>query len=399
MTGVMLGSFAPGRRAALLLSCTALACTAWFVVNQGARPAYFETADGEAKVHIPGGVCSLGDFMPAMSCQQNNEADACCNGLKRAFAAQCPCRPLPGIVISHGGSGLGLMDNMVRCGYTEGLDPNGEKLAPIEFATQKLGCVDRKEWCSNLLPNVDIRLSQANKGALQIADAKLGWVYASASGDPGKVAKTVCAALGYRKVVRTAVDNTINAFKAINCDHGGGVKVSECSVKDLAPIVLGALTIECDREASLSNSVFRPEICMRVGQSHNRANNLVCTSSVLGTGVAGHTRKIGAPNSVCGTAGINETRIEWFDGFQDDFSAYALVQRLTDGVYLSFKKFRGEVAGHDLLTSGELMIDKRKAHMNRFEHAAAVNLKDQTKANLAQAGEIFNWDSRLRRRS
>jgi len=64
-------------------------------------------------------------------------------------------RALPGIVMSHGGSGLGLMDNMLRCSYTEGVDKNGDPIAPVDFVTKRLGCVDREEWCARaraLLP-------------------------------------------------------------------------------------------------------------------------------------------------------------------------------------------------------------------------------------------------------
>jgi hypothetical protein len=174
----------------------------------------------------------------------------------------------------------------------------------------------------------------------------------------------------------------------------------ECSVKDVSKVP-GALTIECDREPSPgSNSVFRPEMCMRVGQSQNSENKLECMESVLGTVVAGHVRKVGAPNALCGTAGINETRIEWFDGYQDDFSSYALVQRLADGAYLSFTKFRGHLLGMDLLTPGELMIDDRKDHLDDWESSRAVSdrLKEQTKDMLARA-EIYDWNTRLRRRS
>lgn len=86
----------------------------------------------------------------------------------------------------------------------------------------------------------------------------------------------------------------------------------------------GALRLECE-------GGDMPALCSRVDQSSTERNALVCMGGLnSGHAVAGHTRRVGATHAVCGTAGINESRIEWYDGFADDFDAYD-VERGADG--------------------------------------------------------------------
>jgi len=374
-----------------------------------------------------------------MPCVKDSGSQSCCSGLRQAFKNKCPCRGLPGILLSHGGTGLIIADNMIRCGYSEGVDAKyGEPVAAVDFVAESLGCFDRAEWCNDLLPGLDIRLSEVNKGLLQMADEAKGWVYAATNGDTS-VAATVCKALGYLRVVSTSVDVAVNSYRRISCSTtaaaSGKISVcvsslalpvqprpahapyaarfgirfltaaplsprvfarapQGCEVKDTAKTP-GALRIECAREQvnPLSpNAIYqdRPELCMRTGQRSFRENRLACTSSKLGTAVAGHQRSIGAAHAICGTAGINETRIKWYDGFQDDFSAYVTISRLADGRFMTFQKVHGHINGTDLLTPEEFNIDKRKAHLDKSGQSQEGSSYQQLRV-----GSVYDWDSRL----
>jgi hypothetical protein len=402
----------PSTRALLLLGFSALfaaACLIGLAAQSGRErgPAHVEAANpaqATAAVSIPGGDCSLKDFIPAISCGKDTESSSCCSGLRRAFENKCPCRGLPGIVLGHGGTGLVLADNMMRCGYSEGVDVNGSPVAAVDFVAESLGCFDRKEWCNDLLHNIDIRLSAANKGLLQVADEAKGWVYAAAAnGDHARVAATVCKALGYLSVASKSVDMAVSSSKRLGCNAASAAsgKVSGCEVTDAAKTP-GALRIECTREhvdplSPIAIFQDRPELCMRAGQHSNKENRLACTFSKLGTVVAGHARSIGAAHIICGTAGINETRINWYDGFQDDFTAYMTRSRLdADGRFMTFSKFRGKLNGTDLLTLEELDIDARKA---RLDASVESQMEGHGEPGLIQRlhalfGSVYDWDSR-----
>ncbi|KAJ1618040.1 hypothetical protein T492DRAFT_917164 [Pavlovales sp. CCMP2436] len=398
-------SATPHRRARLLLGFSALVAAACLLslVQQNRESAHFEAADAATKpisdaVTIPGGDCPLHDFIPAMPCVKDSGSQSCCSGLRQAFKNKCPCRGLPGILLSHGGTGLIIADNMIRCGYSEGVDAKyGEPVAAVDFVAESLGCFDRTEWCNDLLPGLDIRLSEVNKGLLQVADDANGWIYAAGTNGNTSVASTVCKALGYLRMVSTSVDVAVNSYRRISCSTTAAAsgKISGCEVKDTAKTP-GALRIECAREQvnPLSpNAIYqdRPELCMRTGQRSFRENRLACTSSKLGTAVAGHQRSIGAAHAICGTAGINETRIKWYDGFQDDFSAYVTISRLADGRFMTFQKVHGHINGTDLLTPEEFNIDKRKAHLDNSElHVLTTRVNYEGKGLGAEfRGEIY----------
>jgi hypothetical protein len=396
-----------GRRALLLLGFSALvaaACLLGLAAQSGRErgPAHLEAANpAQATVAA---ACSLKDFLPAMSCGKDTESSSCCSGLRRAFKNQCPCRMLPGIVLAHGGTGLNVAENMMRCGYSEGVDANGSPVAAVDFVAESLGCFDRKEWCNDLLHNLDIRLSEASKGLLQVADEAKGWVYAAAAdGDHTGVAATVCKALGYLSVASTSVDMAVSSSKRLGCNAASAAsgKVAGCEVEDTAKTP-GALRIECTREpvdplSPIAIFQDRPELCMRAGQHSNKENRLACAFSKLGTAVAGHARSIGAAHIICGTAGINETRINWHDGFQDDFTAYMTRSRLdADGRFMTFSKFHGKLNGTDLLTLEELNLFERTARLDALEGQREGQGEPGLNQRLhALFGSVYDWDSRL----
>jgi len=178
-------------------------CTAAFLAatRTSTVPSMLAVIPTSAGTSIEKEACTVGQFLPAMSCSKDPESAACCGGMHVAFDAQCACkcvprganlprapllcarwaasyeaarstarsvmlhasragahartrrraradvlRALPGIVISHGGSTLGLLDSFIRCGFSEGVDANGDPIPPIDYVTQRLGCIDRKEW-------------------------------------------------------------------------------------------------------------------------------------------------------------------------------------------------------------------------------------------------------------
>lgn len=204
-----------------------------------------------------GGMCSIGQFLPAMSCSHGSESASCCGGLKVSFNGQCACkyvlrlshaplvifshesplarvlplvtdtrllpsspsrRALPGVVISHGANSLGLLDNYIRCGYTEGTDVNGDPIPPVDFVTERQGCADRKEWCNDKLHNIDVRISAADRGYVQVHDRTKGWVYAHT--DENNTAATgslVCHVMGYVGLVEARIDQGVHASKRLNC--------------------------------------------------------------------------------------------------------------------------------------------------------------------------------------
>ncbi|KAG8465148.1 hypothetical protein KFE25_012511 [Diacronema lutheri] len=299
--------------------------------------------------------CTVGQFLPAMSCSKDPESAACCGGMHVAFDAQCACKALPGIVISHGGSTLGLLDSFIRCGFSEGVDANGDPIPPIDYVTQRLGCIDRKEWCNDKLHNLDVRLTESDKGFVQIHDAAKGWVYASADEQNAlATASSVCNALGYAGALAGSANEGVHASKRFNCAHELA-HISECAVEDVA-LQQGALYARCDRQGKFGP---RSELCQRVGQGGYSYNNLACWPSVqTGVVVPLHTRKPGASHTLCGTAGINESRVQWYDGFQDDFFAYSASRR-ADGRLVKADVFKGELFGTDLLSPSELEVRGR----------------------------------------
>lgn len=71
-----------------------------------------------------------------------------------------------------------------------------------------------------------------------------------------------------------------------------------------------------------------------------------------------HERHVGAAHMVCGTRGLNESRVEWFDGFQDDFTTYEAQRDHKTGLLKGYRKWHGKVKGEDLLTHDEYKKQK-----------------------------------------
>jgi len=143
-----------------------------------------------------------------------------------------------------------------------------------------------------------------------------------------------------------------------------------CEVRDVDKSTCGgspcrALRLECAFEP---DALDRSQFCVRVDQRlvARSGNRLQCAPSSSGMQVPGHTRRLGAAHAICGTAGINETRIRWSDGFHDDFTAYTAT-RLADGRFRSFEAYRGALRGAELLTPAELLVGSRRAQLHKFE--------------------------------
>ncbi|KAG8470729.1 hypothetical protein KFE25_009150 [Diacronema lutheri] len=353
------------RIAATALS-VALATLAFLALSWPARGTSTLADEGSGvSISIEKEACTLGQFVPAISCSRDQDSPSCCGGLHTAFNAQCPCKALPGIVMSHGGSGLGLMDNMLRCSYTEGVDKNGDPIAPVDFVTKRLGCVDREEWCNDKAHNADVRLTESNKGFAQLHDDAAGWVYVhSDEQNAQSTAAAVCHAMGYAGVLSGSIETGVHASKRLNCPSPS-TRIAACAVEDIV-LQPGALYVRCDRQGDRGP---RSELCMRSGQGGRSYNNLNCwTSERTGVQVPMHTRKPGAAHTLCGTAGINESRIEWYDGFQDDFFAYS-TSRTADGRLHSAHLFKGALAGKDLLSPSELEVGERKVTLVTWKGA------------------------------
>jgi hypothetical protein len=92
------------------------------------------------------------------------------------------------------------------------------------------------------------------------------------------------------------------------------------------------------------------------------AKPLLCYNSSQNNGAAlvkGHERALGAPHVLCGTAGVDETSVRWYDGFRDDFEAYTVVRR-ADGSMLDFRKYAGLVPGQALPSDKERAIREQR---------------------------------------
>lgn len=74
--------------------------------------------------------------------------------------------------------------------------------------------------------------------------------------------------------------------------------------------------------ASCASNPGLPDMCVRP------ANEVMCASKDAQTGVrsplgdTSHLRAVGAAHMLCGTGGINESRIAWSNGLWDDERAY-----------------------------------------------------------------------------
>jgi len=130
------------------------------------------------------------------------------------------------------------------------------------------------------------------------------------------------------------------------------------------PLQEGGLYVRCDRQGKFGP---RSELCLRQGQSGWAYNNLACwPSDRTGIDVGLHTRKPGAAHTLCGTAGVNESRVMWYDGFQDDFFSFSTM-RTAGGRLVSAQLITDELPGRDLLTPGELEMGDRKEGLRMWQ--------------------------------
>mmetsp|Transcript_9152 Transcript_9152/g.30980 ORF Transcript_9152/g.30980 Transcript_9152/m.30980 type:complete len:126 (+) Transcript_9152:103-480(+) len=96
----------------------------------------------------------------------------------------------------------------------------------------------------------------------------------------------------------------------------------------------------------------------------NRHNHLSCTKlESKGHVMPNHQRTVGGPHLVCGTAGIDETKVEWYDGFQDDYETYQPI-RNPAGYVVGANKSLAPSQGADLITRDEWkwMQNLQKGH-------------------------------------
>eukprot|EP00306_Pavlova_sp_CCMP459_P007940 CAMPEP_0185163128 /NCGR_PEP_ID=MMETSP1139-20130426/7569_1 /TAXON_ID=298111 /ORGANISM="Pavlova sp., Strain CCMP459" /LENGTH=395 /DNA_ID=CAMNT_0027728475 /DNA_START=96 /DNA_END=1283 /DNA_ORIENTATION=- len=284
------------------------------------------------------GSCGLGEYITAMPCKFAPGSQACCDGIRAGFFNQCVCRPMPGIVASNGGNVNGFIKNYLRCNFTT----DRVTTAPVDYVAAQLPCMDQTSWCADGIPNVDVRMDNLETGLMQIKDANLNWVRVGVRGDAHSVGLTLCKALGYATLVDTFVDSTMPISKMISCDAAAAAAglIALCDVADTTG--KGNLGITC------SGGTYA-NFCVRTNQESAFQTSLGCNHETEGSGettlgieVSGHLRRIGEPHAVCGTAGVDERKIAWFDGFQDD----------ADG-YVALRDSQGQVVGYEAVELSE----------------------------------------------
>lgn len=139
------------------------------------------------------------------------------------------------------------------------------------------------------------------------------------------------------------------------------------------------------------------QYCTRTGQRGigRRGNRLQCTKGGAGTPTNGHERSLGTPHAVCGTAGVNESRIAWYDGYQDDYWSFR-GQRNKEGVYTEFDLMRDHVQGEDILTRAELEVGDRKKELEQFEHENGDSVTKELHSFLDRLVGDDAWAKRRR---
>jgi len=128
-------------------------------------------------------------------------------------------------------------------------------------------------------------------------------------------------------------------------------------------------------------------------------NHLHCRGGDdIGYVLPDHERHVGAPHMVCGTAGINESRIEWFDGFQDDFDAYVSKRSHITGKLLGYHQWKGELAGENLLTHDEYeqLKDVQDELKERAKNARAYAVEQRQKILEANETEGKSIETLMR---
>jgi len=327
------------------------------------------------------GDCDLGTYIKLMPCKKGAGTAACCSALKMIFKPTCACRPIPGVVLGHGGSALAFIEDFIRCNFT---DEEGTQ-APVDYVADTHLCFDQRAWCADPVPGVDVRMDAYETGKLQVWDEKAGWVLAGApAGDEAaarRLADTACRALGHASValqsgVPQVFGNATLAAAAVElaCPAAAAAagSMGQCAARP-APEGTPALVLRCEGGAS-------PQRCVRTTQVAAGHNHLRCSAVAPerapgipppGIPVPGHTRRVGAATMVCGTAGVNETRIRWYDGWDDDFYAYAPRRSNTTRRMVGVARLPRSSGLKDLLTKPELDA-KREA--DRLARAAGASL-------------------------
>lgn len=160
-----------------------------------------------------------------------------------------------------------------------------------------------------------------------------------------------------------------------------------CTVQDIPLQADSGFFVQCGQD----DEGNRPENCLRLGGSNRAANALMCERVAGGVEVQGHVRRPGAAHTVCGTAGVNESRIAWHDGFQDDFFAY-VARRSPTGQLLLAERWFGPLAGADLLTTAELEMGDRRAVLHDYLSAERKKLMAEEFDEIVHHGSDADWD-------
>jgi hypothetical protein len=135
-------------------------------------------------------------------------------------------RHIPNVVVKHSGTMLHLVEDYIRCEYT---DEAGTP--PVDFVTSAHRCVDQAAWCARPLHNVDVRLTAWDLGLAQMWDEGVGgWVYVHA--EPAAMqttADTFCRALGFTAASEHVAAEGTRSAKNVSCS-GAAAKAGKISV-------------------------------------------------------------------------------------------------------------------------------------------------------------------------
>ncbi|KAG8462210.1 hypothetical protein KFE25_012030 [Diacronema lutheri] len=251
-----------------------------------------------------GNGCKLSMFIPMTACKKDIKSDACCNALRTIMNAACVCQAMPPIVLKNGGTPLSFLDNFLGCNLRDDTH-------------------DR----STLL--------RARRRAPTMWHRTDGWRYVTPArlderGDLGaalemETARFVCKALGYRDASEWGYTDKIGSRStgfALACppDAADARDVRACSPLELdvshgEPAPMWA---HCNAYPGVVGMCVRPHeevLCTSLGDNQ-------LTGARAPDGDVAHQRAVGGSHMLCGTAGINESRIAWENGAWDDDRAY-----------------------------------------------------------------------------
>mmetsp|Transcript_9103 Transcript_9103/g.26426 ORF Transcript_9103/g.26426 Transcript_9103/m.26426 type:complete len:415 (-) Transcript_9103:547-1791(-) len=343
------------------------------------------SAHGLEKWYFHGaGPCDLGTWIHSMGCRSDVRGAACCAGMKFLFEQKCACVPLPDIVAANGGSAAGIVVDQMRCGM------NDEDLTsedPIDYVANRLLCVDQPEWCARGIPNVDVRLSQYERGRVQIKNEAYAWANVQVDApNRDTVARTICKAMGYSSFHEHFTTSVKEATRHLSCPSSAAATgyVPACTVTHITP-TREAFGVRC-------TGGHEPTVCIRANQEHSHAPNTIACfgSSPVGVSVPEHKRKVGGITAVCGTAGIDETKTNWFDGIQDDYEAYKPVRdangRVTGIVPAEY------LHGVDMLSRAEYThASERRREAEAMRDRMHAQLWDMKWGSSVSAEDVFRY--------